>query len=97
MNANACRLAQFGLTSKIYSMKTEDYFNEGTPFESMKPVMSKSAVGGTQIRVNNGSIETLIKRELPYGLFQSESGYKVVRSISSIKDSDIVKGKTWKQ
>lgn len=38
-----------GLTSKIYSMKTEDYFNEGTPFESMKPVMSKSAVGGCRI------------------------------------------------
>jgi hypothetical protein len=52
---------------------------------------------GTQIRVNNGSIETLIKRELPYGLFQSESGYKVVRSITSIKDSDIVKGEKWEQ
>jgi hypothetical protein len=52
---------------------------------------------GTQIRVNNGSIETLIKRELPYGLFQSESGYKVVRSITSIKDSDIVKCETWEQ
>jgi hypothetical protein len=78
-------------------MKTEDYFNEGTPFESMKPVMSKSAVGGSQIRVNNGSIETLIKLEKPYGLFLSESGYNVVRNITAIKDSDIVKCETWEQ
>jgi hypothetical protein len=78
-------------------MKTEEYFNEGTPFESMKPVLSKSAVGGTQIRVNNGSIETLIKRELPYGLFQSESGYNVVRNITAIKDTDIVQGEKWEQ
>jgi hypothetical protein len=74
-------------------MKTENYFNEGTPFESMKPALSKGAVGGTQIRVNNGSIETLIKLENPYGLFQSQSGYKVVRNITYIKDSDIVKCK----
>jgi hypothetical protein len=78
-------------------MKTKEYFNEGTPFESMKPALSKCAVGGTQIRVNNGSIETLIKRELPYGLFQSESGYKVVRNITAIKDTDIVKCETWEQ
>jgi hypothetical protein len=25
-------------------MKTEEYFNEGTPFESMKPALSKGAV-----------------------------------------------------
>ena len=47
---------------------------------------------GTQIRVNNGFIETLIKLERPYGLFQSESGYKVVRNITTIKDSEIVNG-----
>jgi hypothetical protein len=28
-------------------MKTKEYFNEGTPFESMKPVLSKIAVGGS--------------------------------------------------
>jgi hypothetical protein len=78
-------------------MKTEEYFNEGTPFESMKPALSKDAVGGTQIRVNNGSIETLIKRKIHYGLFQSESGYNVVRNITAIKDSDIVKGEKWEQ
>ena len=33
-----------GLTSKIFIMKTEEYFNEGTPFESMKPALSKGAV-----------------------------------------------------
>jgi hypothetical protein len=47
---------------------------------------------GTQIRVNNGFIETLIKLERPYGLFLSESGYKVVRNITTIKDSEIVNG-----
>jgi hypothetical protein len=52
---------------------------------------------GTQIRVNNGSIETLIKLERPYGLFLSESGYNVVRNITTIKDSDIVKGEKWEQ
>jgi hypothetical protein len=50
---------------------------------------------GTQIRVNNGDIETLIKIERPYALFQSESGYKVVRNIISIKDSEVVNGKKW--
>ena len=52
---------------------------------------------GTQIMVNNGSIETLIKLELTYGLFLSESGYNVVRNITAIKDSDIVKCETWEQ
>jgi hypothetical protein len=52
---------------------------------------------GTQIRVNNGSIETLIKLELTYGLFQSESKYKVVRNITAIKDTDIVQVETWEQ
>jgi hypothetical protein len=75
-------------------MKTKEYFNEGTPFESMKPALSKDAVGGTQIRVNNGFIETLIKLERPYGLFLSESGYKVVRNITTIKDSEIVNGES---
>jgi hypothetical protein len=78
-------------------MKTEDYFNEGTPFANMKPSLSKDAVGGTQIRVNNGFIETLIKLERPYGLFLSESGYRVVRNITTIKDSEIVKGEKWEQ
>jgi hypothetical protein len=50
---------------------------------------------GTQIRVNNGDIETLVKLERPYGLFQSESGYKVVRNLIGIKDSEVVKGKKW--
>ena len=50
---------------------------------------------GTQIRVNKGGIETLIKLERPYGLFQSESGYKVVRNVIRIKDSEVVNGKKW--
>jgi hypothetical protein len=50
---------------------------------------------GTQIRVNKGAIETLIKLERPYGLFQSESGYKVVRNVIGIKDSEVVNGKKW--
>ena len=50
---------------------------------------------GTQIRVNKGGIETLIKLERPYGLFQSESGYKVVRNVIGIKDSEVVNGKKW--
>lgn len=50
---------------------------------------------GTQIRVNNGAVETLIKLERPYGLFQSESGYKVVRNVIGIKDSEVVNGKKW--
>jgi hypothetical protein len=37
-------LRSAGLTGKIYIMKTEEYFNEGTPFESMKPALSKTAV-----------------------------------------------------
>jgi hypothetical protein len=45
---------------------------------------------GTQIRVNNGFIETLIKFESPYGLFQSESGYKVVRNVNGIKDCQLL-------
>jgi hypothetical protein len=32
------------LTTKIYIMKTEEYYNEGTPFKSMKPALSKGAV-----------------------------------------------------
>lgn len=28
-------------------MKTEEYFNEGTPFESMNPALSKTAVSGS--------------------------------------------------
>jgi hypothetical protein len=28
-------------------MKTEDYFNEGTPFQNMKPSLSKGAVIGS--------------------------------------------------
>jgi hypothetical protein len=50
---------------------------------------------GTQIRVNKGVIETLIKLERPYGLFQSESGYKVVRNVIGIKDSEVINGKKW--
>jgi hypothetical protein len=41
---------------------------------------------GTQIRVNKGEIETLIKIEKPYGLFESQTGYKVVRNLSLIVD-----------
>lgn len=52
---------------------------------------------GTQIRVNKGVIETLIKLERPYGLFQSESGYKVVRNVIGIKDSEVVNGKKWSE
>jgi hypothetical protein len=37
-------LLSAGLISKIYIMKIEEYFNEGTPFESMKPALSKGAV-----------------------------------------------------
>jgi hypothetical protein len=36
-----------GLGFKIYIMKTEEYFNEGTPFQNMKPALSKDAVGGS--------------------------------------------------
>ena len=50
---------------------------------------------GTQIRVNNGEIETLIKLERPYALFKSESGYEVVRNVSGIKDNEVVKGLKW--
>ena len=50
---------------------------------------------GNQIKVNNGEVETLIKIERPYGLFESESGYKVVRNISGIKDSEVVNAKKW--
>lgn len=45
---------------------------------------------GTKIRVNNGAIETLIKIETHYGLFVSETGYKVVRNINGIKDSELI-------
>jgi hypothetical protein len=41
---------------------------------------------GTQIKVNKGEIETLIKIEKPYGLFKSQTGYKVVRNLSLIVD-----------
>ena len=50
---------------------------------------------GTQIRVNNGEIETLIKLERPYGLFKSNSGYQLVRNVSGIKDNEVVKGLKW--
>lgn len=33
-------------------MKTEEYFNEGTPFESMKPALSKGAVIGSFNLIN---------------------------------------------
>lgn len=49
---------------------------------------------GTQIKVNNGEIETLIKVERPYGLYESQSGYKVVRNLMGIKQNQIIK---WKQ
>jgi len=49
---------------------------------------------GTQIKVNNGEIETLIKVERPYGLYESESGYRVVRNLMGIKQNQIIK---WKQ
>jgi hypothetical protein len=52
---NACSLAKCGLTSKIYSMKTEDYFNEGTPFESMKPLKAKE------------QLTVLLPKEINYG------------------------------
>jgi hypothetical protein len=48
---------------------------------------------GTQIRVNKGAIEKLIKIERPYGLFQSETGRKVVRNLILIEDKEVVKGK----
>jgi hypothetical protein len=50
---------------------------------------------GTQIKINNGTIETLIKLQRPFGLFQSQSGYKVVRNLHGIKDSEIVNGTKW--
>jgi hypothetical protein len=45
---------------------------------------------GTQIRINKGAIETLIKIERPYGLFQSETGYNVVRNLNNIQDSELL-------
>jgi DNA polymerase sigma len=38
-------------------MKTEEYFNEGTPFESMKPALSKDAVGGSTF--TNDELKTI--------------------------------------
>jgi hypothetical protein len=55
LNANACRLAKCGLTSKIYIMKTKEYFNEGTPFESMKPLKAKE------------QLTVLLPKEISYG------------------------------
>lgn len=46
---------------------------------------------GDKIRVNKGSVETLIKIELPYGLFITESGRRTVRNIVGIKEHEIVK------
>ena len=33
-------------------MKTKDYFNEGTPFQSMKPALSKAAVMPSCLRLS---------------------------------------------
>lgn len=44
---------------------------------------------GTQIRVNKGKVETLVKREGAYGLFES-STYKVVRGLMHIREKEII-------
>lgn len=56
----------------------------------MTHIYKKTEIG-TKIRVN-GSIETLVKVQIPYGLFKGESGYNVVRNLNSIKDSEIIEG-----
>lgn len=40
----ATALLSAGFKNKIYIMKIEEYFNEGTPFQSMKPALSKTVV-----------------------------------------------------